>query len=183
SGPLTRYVALLRGVNVGGANRLAMADLRALVEGLGFERVETFIQSGNVLFDAPGRVDPARLEQALADRSGLAVDVLVRSSAQLAAVLDANPFAGRDPATLHVAFLAQPLAASVEAGLERDRFLPEEFALAAGELYLCLPKGMGRAKLPAYLGRALGVPMTVRNWRTVCRLAELSARPESGPGG
>lgn len=180
---MTRYVALLRGVNVGGANRLAMADLRALVERLGFDRVETFIQSGNVLFDAAGRVEPARLERALADELGLAVDVVVRSSAQLAGIVAANPFTQRDPATLHVAFLAEPPAGSLERTLERDRFLPDEFALAAGELFLCLPTGMGRAKLPGYLGRALAVSMTARNWKTVCRLAELAAMPGPETGG
>jgi uncharacterized protein (DUF1697 family) len=172
---VTRYVGLLRGVNLGGRNRLSMAELRTLAESLGYREVRTFIQSGNLVFSASKRVAPAVLEAAIATRFGLEVPVVLRTGAELEAAVRANPFAEADLSRLHVGFMAGPPAASALAGLERGPFLPEEFAVQGADVYLYLPEGVARTKLPRYLERRLG-PMTVRNWKTLGSLAELARR-------
>jgi uncharacterized protein (DUF1697 family) len=171
---VTRYVGFLRGVNVGGRNRLPMAELRTLAESLGYADVRTFIQSGNLVFSASGRVAPAALEAAIATHFGLEVPVVLRTAAELEAAVRANPFAAADLSRLHVGFMAGPPAASGLAVLERAPFLPEEFAVQGADVYLYLPEGVARTKLPRYLERRLGLPMTVRNWKTLGSLAELA---------
>jgi uncharacterized protein (DUF1697 family) len=171
---LAKYVALLRGVNVGGRNKLPMKDLRALLESLGHGEVETFIQSGNVIFTATKAVTPKSLESAIAKQFALDITVVIRTPRELAAVVKANPFPRADTSTLHVGFMAKKPAAATVAKLDAERFLPDEFAIRGCELYLHVPSGMGRAKLPGYLDRQLKVPTTVRNWNTVRKLIELS---------
>jgi uncharacterized protein (DUF1697 family) len=152
-----------------------MAELRALVESLGFTEVTTLIQSGNVVFSA--RQPPAAelLATAIEERFGFPVPVVLRSGEELARALAANPFRAADPATLHLGFLGTAPASEVVAALEADRHLPERFHLSATELYLELPSGMARAKLPVYLERRLGVTLTLRNWRTSERLLALAS--------
>jgi uncharacterized protein (DUF1697 family) len=176
------YAALLRGINVGRNKRIAMADLRTLVEGLGHESVRTHLQSGNVVFDSPKRSDKAlagALEKAIASELGMDVTVIVRSSGELAAVIAAAPFAGRtdDPKQIHVAFLAEkPKAAAVKAfGIEE--FAPDELEVIGREAHLLYPDGYARTKLThAVLERKLGVRATSRNWRTVTAIADLTSR-------
>jgi uncharacterized protein (DUF1697 family) len=171
---MPRYVALLRGVNVGGKNKLPMADLRALLESLGHTDVATLIQSGNVVFTAKKAVKPESLEKAIAKQFGIAPVVALRTPRELEKVVHSNPFARADLAKVHVGFMAsKPTAASVKK-LDAERFLPEEFAFRDRELYLFLPNGMGRTKLPAYLDRQLKIPTTVRNWNTVTKLLNLA---------
>ncbi len=173
---MSRSVALLRGINVGGKNLLPMADLRRCFEDLGHSSVITFIQSGNVVFRPAGRVKATDLEVAIEGRFGLHVDVVLRTSAKLAGVVKHNPFGDADPAALHVGFMASaPPPAAVRA-LDVKRFAPEQHRIQGSTLYLCLPDGMGRAKLPPYLNRALPVPVTVRNWKTTIKLLELSRK-------
>jgi uncharacterized protein (DUF1697 family) len=167
------YVALLRGINVGGRNKLPMAELRALVESLGPTDVTTYIQSGNVIFTSAKPVAPKTLEAAIEDACGIAITVVVRTSAELAKVVTANPFAKSDVSKLHVGFMAAKPSKAVVARIDAERFKPEEFAVRGAELYLYLPNGMGRTKLPDYLGRQLEIPTTVRNWNTVLKLVEL----------
>jgi uncharacterized protein (DUF1697 family) len=172
---MPRLVALLRGVNVGGRNRLPMAELRALAEGLGLREVETFIQSGNLLFSSD-LTDPAgTLALAIERRFGLAVPVVVRSAEELERVRSFDPFPQADANALHVGFLAAAPGAGVTDSLEPERFISERFVLAGCEVYFWLPAGMGRAKLPAYLDRRLPGGLTVRNWRTLEALARLAA--------
>lgn len=166
-------VALLRGVNVGG-RKLPMAELRELVESLGYDDVRTYIQSGNLLFRAAKRPRPAALEAAIEERFGLRVDVILRSAANLATVVKRNPFPRAEGSKLHVGFMASKPPASVLVAIDGEPFLPDEFAVVGTELYLHLPDGMGRTKLPDYLVRRLKVPTTVRNWNTVTKLVELS---------
>jgi uncharacterized protein (DUF1697 family) len=171
---MSRYLALLRGVNVGGRNVVAMAELRALFASLGHAEVTTFIQSGNVLFDAPELPAAAALEAAIDSRFGISVVVAVRTPAELDAAIANNPFTDADPARLHIGFLtASPVATALDR-IERDAFLPDRFALLGEHVYLELPNGMGRARLPAAIDRALGGAVTVRNWKTTLRLAELA---------
>jgi uncharacterized protein (DUF1697 family) len=166
-------VGLLRGVNVGGRT-LPMAELRELVESLGFENVRTYIQSGNVLFSAKKRPAPAVLEEAIERRFGLEVDVMLRSAMELERTIERNPFPDADRSRLHVGFMATKLSAAAAGTLDADGFLPEQFAIVGTELYLHLPNGMGRTKLPDFVLRRIKVPTTIRNWNTVTKLAELA---------
>jgi uncharacterized protein (DUF1697 family) len=161
-------------VNVGGKNKVAMTELRSIVESLGHTDVSTFIQSGNVMFTTRRPVTPKSVEAAIEEELGIDIAVVLRTAPELRAVVTANPFAHADTAKLHVGFMAEKPAAAVVAKLDADQFAPEEFIIQRSELYLHLPNGMGRAKLPAYLDRRLKVPTTVRNWKTVTKLLELT---------
>jgi uncharacterized protein (DUF1697 family) len=171
------WVALLRGINVGGHKRMAMADLRALLESLGYEAVRTLLQSGNAAFTAQGSAP--QLERAIASRItqdlGMDVKVLVRSSHELAKVFAGNPFLARGvaPKELHAAFLSTTVAAGKIAGLDRDKFAPDEFDFGDRVIYLHLPNGMAASVLPNW-DRFLGLDVTVRNWNTVTRLHQLA---------
>ncbi|MFI5485607.1 DUF1697 domain-containing protein [Micromonospora echinaurantiaca] len=175
-----RYVALLRGVNVGGV-KVAMADLRRLVTDLGHADVRTYLQSGNVVFGSDVR-DAERLargiEQAIAGELGLTVPVLVRSGRELAAVAGGNPYAGRedDPTRLLVAFLATAPKPSAVDALAVPGGENVAFTVTGREVYLHFPDGgYGRSKFTnTYLEKQLGVVATTRNWRSVRALAELA---------
>lgn len=172
-GDVMPHLALLRGVNVGGRNRLPMAALAKTFVDQGCVDVRTYIQSGNVLFRAPvpalGRLAPT-LRAAILKHFGLDVPVVLRSLPELDAIVARNPFlaAGAAPSTLHVAFLvARPTAAQV-AALDADRSPPDAFSVLGREIFLRFPNGVGGTKLSnAYFDRALGTTSTVRNWRTV----------------
>ena len=171
---MTSHVALLRGINVGGHRRIAMADLRALFEGLGLERARTHIQSGNVLFasDQPEAALIAILETAIAARFGFEVPVLIRSRTELADVAKAHPVSGPgvEPKALMVAFLDR----AADGALDPDTYLPDRFSWAGRHLYLHYANGSARSKLTnATIEAKLGVVSTIRNWRTVQRLAAL----------
>ena len=166
-------VALLRAVNVG-SRKVPMADLRELVESLGFGDVRTYIQSGNVIFSAPRAPEPTSLERAIEARFGLSVDVVVRSAADLRRALERDPFPDVERSRLHIGFMAKKPAASAVSTIDRDAFLPEQFAVVGRELYLSLPHGMARTKLPDHILRRIKVATTIRNWNTVTKLAELA---------
>jgi uncharacterized protein (DUF1697 family) len=173
-------IALLRGVNVGGKNKLPMADLRQAFLAAGCRQVRTYIQSGNVVFRASrNRAD--RISQAvarsLAERFGVKVPVIQRSIAELEAARDSNPFlaAGCDNAKLHVVFLADAPDSSGVARLDPDRSPPDEFALHGREIFLFCPNGMARTRYTnAYWDSSLKTTSTVRNWKTVLKLIELA---------
>jgi uncharacterized protein (DUF1697 family) len=168
-------VALLRGVNVGGKSSLSMSDLRAVAESCGYEHVRTYIQSGNLVFEAPARATSAtvakQLELAIADATVVEPEVVARTRAELAAAVDGNPFAsrGEDPAHLHVVFTTGQAKASL-GSIDLAGYAPEEAAAVGQHLYLFLPSGMGRSKLAADLSRRRGSTGTARNWRTVTKL-------------
>lgn len=169
-------VALLRGINLGARNRVAMADLRALVEALGGEDVRTYVQSGNVVFRS-GR-KPAELERAIekAISSGLGLDVtvIVRTAGRLAKLVERSPYGAAEGQ--HVTFLAEKPDARRARELAETSFDPDEFRVSGREVYLHLPKGYGGSKLSnAFFEKQLGVRATTRNWRTVTALAELAA--------
>jgi uncharacterized protein (DUF1697 family) len=170
------YVALLRGINVGGKNMLPMKDLAAIVSEAGCAHVSTYIQSGNVLFHAPAaqaKQIPKLVQDEIASRFGLRVPVIVRSAQQLAETIKANPFlkAGADEKSLHIYFLADlPLAAAV-GSLDAARSAPDEFRVVGQEVYLRLPNGMARTKLTnAYFDSKLKTVSTARNWATILKL-------------
>lgn len=175
------YVALLRAVNVGGRNRIAMGDLRRLLEGLGYGDVRTHLQSGNAVFTA-GSTQPERvgadIEGALERELGLAAKVLVRTRAELERVIAANPLLemADDHARLLVMFLAGAPDRAVLGELAPADFEPEVFAFGEREIYAWYPHGTGATKRSnAFWERRLGVVSTGRNWRTVTRLLELAS--------
>ena len=171
---MTTYAALLRGVNVGGKNKVSMSALRSLMESLGHTDVTTYIQSGNVVFTAGGDVTPQSIERAIQRKFGLDVTVVLRTRAALKKIVKANPFSGVELSKVHVGFMAaKPKPGSV-AELDATQFEPEAFVIKGSDLYLYLPNGMGRTKLPAYLDRRIKTPTTVRTWNTVLKLLELA---------
>jgi uncharacterized protein (DUF1697 family) len=176
----TSYVALLRGINVGGKNKLPMADLAAMFTAAGCSGVRTYIQSGNVVFEAPAAVAGAvsgEVGRAIEAGFGYRIPVILRTAEELGAVLRNNPFlaAGADPQTLHVTFLsAEPLPARV-AALDPGRSPPDELVVQGREIYLRCPNGYGNTKLTnAYFDAKLAATTTVRNWQTVEKLAEMA---------
>jgi uncharacterized protein (DUF1697 family) len=182
SGAVPVYAALLRGINVGRNKRIAMADLRALMEGLGHGSVKTHLQSGNVVFESPKRSSAplaAAIERAIEKELGMDVTVMVRRSDELQAVLKAAPYGGRtsDHKQLHVAFLAEKPRAAAVKGFGIEEFAPDEMTVVGREAYLLYPRGYALTKLTnAVIEKKLGVRATSRNWRTVAALAELTAK-------
>jgi len=171
------YVALLRGINVGGKNKLPMKDLAALFAAVGCADVQTYIQSGNVLFRTPKAPATLRaaIERAVMGRFGFRVPVVLRTAGELRDVANKNPFlaAGAGIETLHVSFLAELPAASRVAVLDPNRSSPDEFAVRGRDVYLHLPHGVAKTKLTnAYFDATLGTVSTVRNWRTVLALLD-----------
>lgn len=173
------YVALLRGINVGGRNKLPMRDLVAIFVDSGCSEVTTYIQSGNVIFMAPddlaGRI-PDVVSECIAERLGLRVPVVTRSAAEFEAVAAGNPYLGieTDFTKLHVAFLADRPTGAALAALDPDRSPGDAYEVRGGEIYLHLPNGAARSKLTTtYFDAKLGTTSTARNWRTVLKLHEL----------
>ncbi len=176
-------VAFLRGVNVGGKNKLPMRELVPLFEELGCTGVLPHIQSGNVVFRlAKGRDERGvsdAIAKAIAARFGFAAPVITRTKSELRAIVEANPFIAEraDPATLHVGFFAHAPDARGIAALDPRRSLPDRFAVRGRELYLCLPNGVARSKLTnAYFDAKLATTTTIRNWRTVLTVLEMADR-------
>jgi uncharacterized protein (DUF1697 family) len=166
------YVALLRGINVGGKNLVAMAPLRDVFEGLAFGDVRTYIQSGNVIFSAPVRPKPEVLQAAVTDRFGVSPIVVLRTPAELTRAMAANPFAKADPSGLYIGFLSKTPAKAAVTSLDHERFSPDQFAVIGKEVFFHLPKSMARTKVPDYLNRRLGVAMTIRNQKSLAALIE-----------
>ncbi len=173
------YIALLRGINVGGSNKLLMADLRALLAKMGLRNIKTYIQSGNVVFQSEETdVDVLALEigEAIEANHGFTPRVLLLDAVAVRAAITANPFpeAETEPKTLHLYFLAeQPQKPDVEM-LEQLRSETEQFQLDDKVFYLHAPDGIGRSKLAERAERALGVPATARNWRTVSKVMDVA---------
>jgi uncharacterized protein (DUF1697 family) len=177
---LTAHVALLRGINVGGKNKLAMKELAAMFVAAGASDVRTLIQSGNVVCRAPNGVAKrlsSAVSAAILEGHGYRVPVIMRTASELAEVVKSNPFlrGGADPGTLHVAFLLDvPTPARVSA-LDPKRSPPDELTVRGRDIYLRLPGGVAPSKLTnAYFDATLGTTSTVRNWRTVLKLIELA---------
>ncbi|MFC8371554.1 MULTISPECIES: DUF1697 domain-containing protein [unclassified Streptomyces] len=178
----TRYAALLRGINVGGSRKVPMAELRALMDGLGHDGVRTHLQSGQAVFTATHGDEEslaAELSAAIERHFGFAVDVIVRDHAYLKGIVDACPFpAGElEPKQLHVTYFSAPVTPGRFAEIDRQAYLPEEFRLGDRALYLYAPNGLGRSGLAEHLAKPRinkGVVATSRNWNTVRRLVELT---------
>jgi uncharacterized protein (DUF1697 family) len=181
---MTVWVALLRGVNVGGHNKVPMAELRAALTADGFDDVATYIASGNVVLRAPA-CEPERVSGIIADSFGLDIPVVVRSADQLRAAVEANPFpqAVETPKLLYCFFTTDPVDDAALDGFDHGRYAPDRVATGAGEIYAHYPDGMARSKLDnSVLDRVAGAPTTARNWNTVLKLREMAAEADPGAG-
>ena len=169
------WICLLRGVNVGGNKKVAMADLRALLGDLGLANARTLLQSGNAIFSATGAHGPAlekRIAAAIADQLGMDVKVLVRSDKELGRVVAANPFVERgvEIKQLHASFLSAPPPAEVVSALDPAGYGPDEFEFGDRVIYTRCPNGIAGSALPSW-EKVLGVTVTARSWSTVLKLA------------
>ena len=176
---MNTFIALFRGINVGGHNLLPMRELKAVLGELGLRDIATYIQSGNVVFAAE-QTDKAMLaetiREAVAHSHGFAPQVLLFTAEEFSQAVAANPYpeAGEEPKTVHLYFLEEaPSNLDLEklAVLKLDN---EHFTLINKVFYLHAPDGIGRSKLAAGVEKALGVPVTARNWRSVGKILELT---------
>jgi len=177
---VARHVVLLRGINIGSRNRVAMPALREALEEAGFTDVQTYLQSGNVVLESRAKPETVRrkVEKLIADRFGLEIAVVVRTKAELAAIVKRNPHAkvATNPKAYQVTFLEQKLAAKVVRELEQAAADDEKVVVAGREVYAWHPRTVARSKLWAKLaGQGLGVTATSRNWTTVEALLELAS--------
>lgn len=177
-----RQIALLRGINVGRAKRVAMADLRTLLTGLGFTGVRTLLNSGNVVYDCPAaRTEgaAAEIEEALVLKLGVASQVTVLDAEQLTHVVEDNSLKSmaNDPARLLVAVLNNPADRERLAPLARQHWEPEAFALGRWAAYLWCADGILASRAAAAIGKLLGDGVTTRDWNTISRLHALACAP------
>ncbi len=180
-------ISMLRGVNLGGHNRVKMDALRALYESLALRDVETYVQSGNVIFRTEGRELVrlrTRIEDGIEKSFGFHSDVIIRTPAELRDVVKKNPFAARrgiDPKRLAVTFLASDPGKEAREKLLGMKTEPEELRIEGRELYTYYPNGMARPKLTwPVIERALKTSGTARNWNTVTKLLDMAEKFEGG---
>jgi uncharacterized protein (DUF1697 family) len=177
---MTTFIALLRGINVGGHRPVAMPRLRELCGEIGLADAQTYIQSGNLVFSATGKAPAieAKLEKAIEGAFGFAVDVVVRSGTQWAEYVAGNPMPAAAETQPNLLLLglskSRPQGGAIAALRERAA-AGEQVELVGEALWVFFPGGSGRSKLtPGQLDRAVGSPVTTRNWRTVVKLAEMA---------
>jgi uncharacterized protein (DUF1697 family) len=185
-GTMSVIISMLRGVNVGGHNKIKMDQLRAVYQSLGFRDAQTYIQSGNVVCRADNRelaTAGARIEKGIERNFGFRPSVIVRTAPELREVIVRNPFAKRsgiDASRLLVAFLASSPAADALDKVLKIKCEPEELRVSGRELFIYFPNGMARPKLSlATVERALKISSTGRNWNTVRKLLEMAEALEA----
>ena len=179
-------ISMLRGVNVGGHNKIKMDDLRALYQSLKLNAPQTYVQSGNVIF-LSGEKNLATLSQRIQDgiqrKFGFRPDVILRTASELRHVLARNPFASRhniEPSKLLVAFLASDPGLQVRESLMKIDARGEELHIHGSELYIYFPNGMGKSKLPwPTIEKILKTPFTGRNWNTVTKMLGIAENLEA----
>lgn len=183
---MTVAISLLRGINVGGHKSIRMEALRAMYESLGLKDIQTYVQSGNVVFRTAARdLAPLgkRIESKIEQTFGIRPAVIIRSSTELREVIRRNPFAARrgiEPGKLLVTFLASSPSAEAREKLLSIQVDPEEPRIDGRELYTYYPDGVGRAKLsPALIEKTLKTSGTGRNWNTVSKLLEIAEKLEA----
>jgi len=176
----------LRGINVGGHAKIKMHALRALFVSLKFEEPQTYVQSGNIVFKTAERnldLMAARIKQAIEKKFACSPEVMLRTAAELRAVVSNNPFAKRnniEPGKLHAFFLATEPGKNAKENIRQLAIQPEELHLKGRELYVYFPNGVGKSKLPwARLDKALQTSGTGRNWNSVTKVLELAERLEA----
>jgi uncharacterized protein (DUF1697 family) len=172
------HIALLRAINLVQHNRLRMTALAELFTAAGCDYVATYIQSGNVVFRAP-RKAPARIATEVTDsikkQYGFNTNIVLRSAHDLARIVETNPFFGENIPTehLHVVFLQDAPSNSAAEALTPKAGSQDRFRVQGREVYLCLPNGVGGTRLPDF-DRKLSTTATLRNWRTVCKLLDMT---------
>ncbi len=175
---MTAFVALLRGINVGGKNILPMQAFRELLTKLGCNEVATYIQSGNAVFRHSGNSAelPDLISTAIESKFGFRPSVLVLTLDEFDAVARQNPFATEASETkfLHVWFMREPATSANTARMGEFESGGEKFLLTNSAVYLYAPNGVGRSKLAGGMEKCLGVSATARNWRTVSKIREMS---------
>lgn len=174
-----KWVALFKGINVGGNNKLPMADLRLLATELGFEDPKTYIQSGNLVFESRqpnAQILETQLAGAVEKQFGFRPSIIMRSASSLTAALSENPFASRvtEGKQLHLFFLDEPATKFDEVALRALAIESEDFALKGDIFYLLAPEGIGRSKLAEKMGRYFPKRMTARNLNSVKAISELA---------
>ena len=183
--PTTRFLALLRGINVGGNNKIPMAELRALSGEIGWKNAQTYIQSGNLIFEAAGTPAAleAELERAIERRFGLSIAVLVRAGAAFPAYAMGNPFleaSGTEPNLVMLLLSKAPPRKEAAAELRKRAASGERIAQVGDAVWIHYAGGVARSKLsPALMDRLVGSTVTARNWRTVLKLGEMMAMSAS----
>lgn len=186
-----RYIALLRAVNVGGQHKIKMTDLRDTLESIGLQQVQTYIQSGNILFESNAAESAlqTQISNSIEDRFGFPVDVILRTSTELANLVENSPFlelgesgeTASGPAKIHVALLNEPPGQGSTERLERYANEQEQYRMVGRDVYLYLNQGMGHSQLAPQVHK-LGVPATVRNWKTLTKLHSLAHDTSSSDG-
>jgi len=175
------YIAILRGINVSGQKSIKMADLKTHLEEMGYHKVETYIQSGNVVFDhetSPPQDLAKDIEEKIFEKYGFQVPTIVKLPSELEHTLGHNPFLQdprKDPNRMYVTFLSEAPSSISMAKVENIDHSPEEFVLDGANIYLFAPLGYGRAKMNNnFFENKLKVAATTRNWKTVNKLAEMA---------
>ena len=173
---MPRYVAFLRGINLGSTNKISMPRLREITEGLGYTDVVTYINSGNLILTGtdPAATIEQRLAKAIADELGLKIDVAVRTPARLATIVAENPFSDGDPTYVTVAFLTKAAPAEAKRKLAEVATEKEPYVFSGQEVYVHYTEGQGRSKLSGRFADIIGVSATVRNLRTVTKVLDLA---------
>lgn len=170
---MARMVALLRGINLGRNRRIPMADLRALMQELGYDDVSTLLASGNVLFSGAEAEARETIERGLQQRFDMQIDVVLRTREEIEALVAADPFAAErdDPARHFVTFLDAEADPDAVAKLEAEDFAPDLLALTGREVHAWCPHGLMESRLMKAVGKArLAGTMTNRNWATVLKI-------------
>ena len=190
---MTTYVALLRGINLSGKNRIRMPELKNTFETLNLSRVETYIQSGNVVFDCEG-IEPESLtgsiEKKISQSFGFTILVFLRDLDRLQGIIKSNPFFPEhqfQPEKLHISFLSKPpqnqglnISPHQVESRTSGKQHGDEFLVKGQEIYLVCPNGYGRTKFSnTYFERVMGVPATTRNWKTINALFEIAKQRQS----
>ena len=176
---MARYVALLRGINLGSSRRVAMADLRAWLTDLGYADVRTHLQSGNAVLASDKRIDAVgrEIEERLAEETGFPVDCVMRTAGEMRAVVDGDPFGevASNGSRYMVSFLAGPVDRERLPDLDPAAYEPELLHVGEREIYFWCPDGVQDSKLLKLFSGRTGPMGTVRNWNTVTKLAVLAA--------
>tara|TARA_R100000655_G_scaffold86304_1_gene126300 strand:- start:1069 stop:1593 length:525 start_codon:yes stop_codon:yes gene_type:complete len=170
------YIALLRGINVGGHKKLKMADLKSMMEELGFQNVVTYIQSGNVVFSAKEEKDLSdNISNGIAEKFGYEVPVLVKTADEIAQILKNCPFGETKKTEAYFMLLATPPKQELMDAVHEINYPKEEFVLTPACIYLHYGNGAGKAKLNNnFFEKKLGVAATTRNYNTLVKLVEIS---------
>ena len=172
------YISMLRGINVGGNKKVSMEKLKKLYESLGLEKVKTYIQSGNVIFESTTTKTAElkkKLEEKISQTFGFEVIVIIRTVEEMEKVIDASPFKEKDENKILVTFLSDPPKEIPLQEIEKVKSASEEFSISGKEIYLFFPDGYGRTKLANnFFERKLKLAATTRNWRTINKLWELA---------